>query len=333
MKGKAEMLDRFLEATGLGALLLRVPAWRGAIVLTYHRIAHSAREVLDPGVWSASPDDFDAQVRLLAQHFDVVRLEELGKRVRGRDRCLAITFDDGYRDNWEHALPILRAHAVPATFFLTTGFLDGTAAAWWDEIAWMVACSRRPALPPDPWLHAEVPLDPPARQRAAETVIERYKALSADLRETFLDHLADVTGSGRRPARDGVADWMTWEHARELAAAGMTIGAHTVTHPILAGLPCARQREEIEGSLQRVETETGRRPSLFSYPVGLEESADAETRRLLAEAGIRMAFLNYGGRLRSPSPDPLRMPRVNVWRGMRIARFRAMVTLPQAQHI
>src|ERR1700755_1848024 len=135
-RGRRAIAAAALERSGLGALLRLAPAWRGLVVLNYHRIGTPGDTSLDRAMWNATVEDFDAQVGFLARNFDVVGPGEAGPAADGR-RVL-ITFDDGYRDNHAAAMPILRAHGATATFFLTTGFLDAPRLAWWDEVAWMV---------------------------------------------------------------------------------------------------------------------------------------------------------------------------------------------------
>ena len=329
MKGKTELAARTLDVSGIGTLLRTARLARGVLVLNYHRIAPDDRQLLDRGVWSATPDSFEAQVAFLAKRCRVIQPDQLERRLGSRGCSVLITFDDGYRDCAQYALPILRSYGVPATFFLTTGFLDRTATAWWDEIAWMVAKSSRPRLAADEWLAEEFELTGAGGVGAAARFTEQYKGLPWDAREPFLEHLAEVTGSGRRPLSDQHSDWITWDQARELVSAGMTIGAHTVTHPILAGLPPERQRDEVASSLSRLEEELGRRSWLFAYPVGTRSSFDAPARAAMRENGVHMAFSNYGGVARAANWDPLDVPRANIWNSMTPAHFRALATAPR----
>ncbi|HEV3229146.1 MAG TPA: polysaccharide deacetylase family protein [Solirubrobacteraceae bacterium] len=320
---------RFLDVTGVGALLRRAGTWHGALVLNYHRIGEPSRSLLDWDLWSATREDFDAQVGFLARNFELLGAEELGPDVlRARGRHAVVTFDDGYRDNHSVAYPVLREHGVRATFFLTTGFLDGDATAWWDEIAWLVRTSERDHVDPDGWLEQVVRFDEPGRQQAVALLRRRCASLPGARVDEFLDWLAGATGGQRRPA-DGHSDWMTWDMARELKRGGMTIGAHTVSHPVLASVPAEDQRREIERSLDRLEQELGERPRLFSYPVGWRSSFTPATKSLLRESGVRLAFSNYGG---FPAPgnwDPYDVRRTNLSPDTSLSVFRATTTLPR----
>jgi peptidoglycan/xylan/chitin deacetylase (PgdA/CDA1 family) len=321
--GRGELAAWALELGHVDELLRRRRPWRGVLVVNYHRIAPLDDPPINRDLWSATPEAFEAQMRFLARHCEVIAPEELQPRLAARRPTVLVTFDDGYRDCAQYALPVLRAHGVPATFFLTTGFLDRRATAWWDEIAWMLAHSPHPRLPGDPWLGDGLVVAG-ARADATRHVVDRYTALPWEQREQFLDHLAEVTGSGRRPRADQDGDWLSWEDARALARAGMAIGGHTVNHPILASLPPRVQQEEVGASLDRLEQELGRRPSLFSYPVGRRDSFDAASRAALRDNGVQLGFSNYGGMVRPARWDPLDVPRTNVWRTMSLRRFRAL---------
>jgi len=223
------------------APLRRLSGWRGVLILNYHRVGDAQASDADRSLWSATAEQFDAHLSELSRQADVIGPGDLEEVVRrGRGRHVMLTFDDGYRDNYEIAFPLLRAYDMPATFFLTTGFLDQPRAAWWDEIAWMLR-------------HAKTPL--PDVEAAIALQTTRYKRLVASQTERFLDRLAEETGAGRCDPRIGAREWMTWDMAREMRDNGMFIGGHTVDHPILSSLPAASQEQQVRGCAARLEAE------------------------------------------------------------------------------
>src|SRR5205807_1866765 len=145
----------------------------------------------------------------------------------------------------------------------------------------------------------------------------------------FLDFLAAATGSGRCRPEDAQDLWMTWEQVREMRAAGMGFGGHTVNHPILARLSPAQQAAEIDGCRRRLEAELGEPMLAFAYPSGKPGTFNADTRRCLQAAGVRYAFSFYGGYARPGSPDEHDLPRVHVGWHMSPALFRVTLTLPE----
>jgi peptidoglycan/xylan/chitin deacetylase (PgdA/CDA1 family) len=327
---KGDIAAGVLEATGLAALLRRFGRWEGVLVLNYHRIGDGSHLISDRGIWSATAEEFDAEMDFLTRHCTVVTGEDLRKGIATRaGRYVMVTFDDGYRETHDVVLPILETYGVQATFFPVTGFIDAAYTAWWDEIAWMVNRSRPDELSADNWLPRRVSLAEADRREAAHVLIQLRKALPADQAEMFLDHLGDVTGSGRRQPADAQTDWISWDMARHLHDEGMGFGGHTVTHPILTRLSQSEQCSEITTCLDRLEQELGQRPKLFSYPEGLRGCFDQDTADCLRRNGVELAFSNYGGVARGSTWNPYDVPRT-VIASVAISqrRFRATATLP-----
>src|SRR5262249_4972621 len=150
-------------------------------------------------------------------------------------------------------------------------------------------------IPQGPWLANPVVFDDPDRMLAIRSLCGTYRVLPWDQTEAFLDYLAEVTGAGRASVSGASGMWMTWDMVREMKANGMTIGGHTVNHPILARLPGKQQEKEIAECRQRLETELGGSMSCFSYPNGGKESVTEYTRGCLRSQGVEFAFSYYGG--------------------------------------
>jgi peptidoglycan/xylan/chitin deacetylase (PgdA/CDA1 family) len=330
---KGDQAAAVLEHTGIGSLLRRRPPWHGILILNYHRMGDGTRWETGRDVWSATAEQFDEQVAFLARNFDLVRPHEIEAVLADpHGRGVAITFDDGYRECHDIAFPILRASDAAALFFLTTGFLDGTRTAWWDEVTWMVGRSERARLEADEWIPEPLDLTEAAREASIAALVSRYKALPGDRAEDYLDHLGRVTGSGRRDPAANRDAWLTWEMVRTMREGGMTMGGHTVNHPVLARHDRDAQHAEAEGCLARIEEETGERPSSFSYPDGVRGSFDATTKSVLEACGIRYGFSNYGGIAKPGHADLRDVPRISVGHTITRDRFRATATLPLHMH-
>ncbi len=328
---KQAIAARALAFPGARALAGIALPWAGALVLNYHRIGDPTGSPFDRDVWSATPDAFDDQMRWLKARFEVIGPAELSRvNARPRDRFVLVTFDDGYRDNFENAFPILRRHNLTATFFVATGFLDSQiVVAWWDEIAWMIRTSPRDRLELTPWSDESIVLDPPDRTLAIRAVLNVFKRMPTSETGRFLDALGIATGTGRCPAT-AVGDlWMTWDMVRAMRSAGMTIGGHTTSHPVLSRLSRDGQGSEVSNCGRRLAAELGEPMRYFSYPNGQRDSFNDETRHCLNEAGVQYAFSYYGGHRTSADWDDLDVRRIAVETHMGPTRFRAGVTLPQ----
>lgn len=327
---KRELFAGTLEKTGLGTLLSStIGRWNGLLVFNYHRIGDPALSPFDRALFSADVDEFERQVQFLKKNADVVGIADLEQVFQRPRRAILITFDDGYRDNYELAFPVLKQEKVPATFFITSGFIDDSPISWWDEIAWMVRNGTASELRSPTTEGTPLPLGTPEEKEAAiNQLLLFYKDLPTSQTEQFLNELAETTGSGRSPAGLGRDLWMDWGMIREMDQSGMDIGGHTVTHPVLSCTSVQNQRQEIFESKRRIESELGHSISAFSYPVGQPNSFTEETKRLLKEAGYQWAFSFSGGFSRLDHPDAFDLPRVAVSPFLSLNLFQATTRLP-----
>ncbi len=306
--------------------------WRGLVVLNYHRIGDPAQTALDPGVFSTTAEQFEAQLRTLKADCDVIRVADIGDvlRTESKRRSVLITFDDGYRDNFELAFPVFRQVGLSAVIFLATGFLDERLVAWWDEIAWIVKRTVKSSLIfPLSWgigiqRHLETARD---RETVILHLLRAAKSLTPRELRQFLDDLARVAGTIRAPRDANTAPWMTWDMVREMHRSGIDFGSHTVTHPILSKCTLDQQREEIQQSKARIEAELGTSISTFSYPIGQAWAMTDDTRHLVREAGYQWAFNFYPGYATGAS-DPMDLQRIAVEPRISLPELRATVRIP-----
>jgi len=333
-RSRRDRAAALLTIPRLRALLEHFGRWPGVLALNYHRVGNPDSQPWDRTLWSANAEDLDRQLATLAGHAEVIDPSEVFEAMRaGRGRRVLITFDDGYRDNFEIAFPLLRKHGLRATFFLATGFLDHPRAAWWDEIAWIVRRANGEALRTT--RSSDGDLLPAGFTLAGDDdasirdLVARYKTLPSGDGERFLEQLARATGSGRCGARDAEGLWMTWEMARQIHGAGMSIGGHTVTHPVLARLPRERQREEIAICARRLAEELQVQMKWFAYPVGDRDAFTRTTQEILRDCGVELAFSFYGGFARPSRWNPLDMPRIYVGPGLGPRLLEATIALPQ----
>ncbi len=296
------------------------------MIWNYHRIGDAAGSVFDPHLFSATAGDFDRQVAFLKQNFDVIGLNDLDQALtQPRGQFVMLTFDDGYRDNFELAFPILKSHGVPATFFIATGFLDRPRMPVWDELAWMLRTTSVKSLAANEWLPTSVCLaDQPFRRLLAV-----YKSLGTELTEMYLDFLADTLGTGRCPESLASDQWMTWDMLREMQAGGMSFGGHTVNHPILSNATADQQDWEVGECQRRLIDELGHPIEAFSYPNGKRGDFNEFTRTALRSHGYRWAFSYSGGHCQPGHRDHFDLPRTAVETDIDLSLFRAKATLPQ----
>jgi peptidoglycan/xylan/chitin deacetylase (PgdA/CDA1 family) len=327
---RTHLLARLLDITQLRRLLSVIVRWSGVLCLNYHRIGDGQDSVFERGLWSATAEAFNAQIGFLTSHCDIITLEDLPNvTLRGKGRHVLVTFDDGYEDNFRLAFPILKAHGVKASFFICTGFLDRPRLPWWDEIAWMVRTSQKAAIEIHPYSSAPIACQEPDRERSIRQLLRIYKTIPFDSTESFLTTLATATGTGRYSRTSAGSLWMTWDMVREMRGAGMSIGGHTVDHPILGQMSREQQQFQIEECGRRLATELGEPMRSFSYPVGKFGAFNASTRECLQTLGVRYAFSFYGGFNHFSDWDSLDIRRTAIEQYLTPSWFRSIVSLPQ----
>lgn len=303
-------------------------------MVNYHRVAQpEAAAAFDEGVLDATPDTLDRQIALLKRYFTLVGLEDVLASVRGRTlpaNPALITFDDGYRDVHDAALPILERHGVRAAFFIATHYVEARRVFWWDRISWTLkhAGRRRFILSyPEP---TEIDLERgtgPSERRLARIVKDRY---ALDL-ERFLRELTDMAaaewddGVEARLANQLV---MTWDQVRALRRAGMDIGSHTRTHRVMQTLTPEELDQELRGSRRELERQLGEPVVVIAYPVGRSIAGNPAIRGAVVAAGYELGFTYDSGIQSLRSPDPYDMRRLSAEHTMDDARFRALLAMP-----
>jgi peptidoglycan/xylan/chitin deacetylase (PgdA/CDA1 family) len=324
---KRDRVAAILSAGGLLRILEMLARRPRLLVLNYHRIGSCAYNRFDDGVFSATADAFREHVRYLRDNFEMLGQDEL---LNAADRGFAldhaaaiITFDDGYRDNFELAFPILREFGVPAFFFIPTGYVDRPRLPWWDRIAFIVKNTEADRLCLEVPRPFEVELDHLGRDRAIWELLRLFKTADDFEERIFFDHLetraevaVDVETLGREL-------FISWDEIRQMRAAGMVIGSHTHSHRILGRLPEADQRDELAVSKARLEAELGQSVETIAYPVGLRRAFSELTKRLAREVGYRVGFSYYGGINRADQTDPFDVRRIAVERSETFPLFRA----------
>ena len=289
----------FLSPAGDGARLS---------ILIFHRV-RTERDVLFPEDPDASA--FEALLRRLRAWCHVLPLREGIQRLRGGTlpaSSLCITFDDGYADNCTTALPVLRRLDLHATFFVATGYLSG-GRMWNDTVIEAVRRAEEPALD------------------LIDLGLGTHRLATLEDRRHALAHILGALKYEPSERRDELAAaiaqrcetelprnlMMTPAQVRELHTAGMSIGAHTVTHPILARAPAELARREIALSKRALEDLVGEPVTLFAYPNGKPgQDYHAMHVRMVREAGFEAAVSTAWGAASSTS-DVFQIPRFTPW--------------------
>jgi peptidoglycan/xylan/chitin deacetylase (PgdA/CDA1 family) len=315
-----------------------------AIILMYHRVTKLTN---DPYLLAVTPQHFSEHLAVIRAQGNPCRLQELvhsleeGKTPR---RAVVVTFDDGYADNLHQAKPLLEQHQVPATFFLTSGQVGQPREFWWDELDRLFLQSG--VLPPvlrlslngtvrewhleeastytqeeyqrnRTW-HVERPEIPGARHRVFRALFDLLYGLPSAQRRAILDDL--MTWAAALPIARPSHRTVTAEEAIRLGQGNFVeIGAHTLTHPVLASVSRDDQWEEIHQSKTSLETMLGHQVLSFAYPHG---SSTQDAVRYVREAGF-LSACSSDPEVIFHRPDRFHLPRLCVrdWDGPSFASW------------
>lgn len=308
-----------------GDLIALATAGKGRLcIINYHRVL----SVRDP-LLESEPDieTFRWQMELLATCFNVLPLHDAVQMIdteRLPPRAVCITFDDGYRSVHDLALPILKQFGLPATVFVTSSYLSG-GNMWNDRI--LEAVQNIPLAQLD---LGELGLGKYSlaslveRKQTVDTLTETSKYLPPQARLDLIRRLEHMVGDNLEHGQ-----MLTPEMVVSLDLAGIEIGAHTMTHPILTSLEDECARGEIEGSKKALEAIIGKPVRLFAYPNGkVGKDFDERHTRMTREAGFSAAFTTRIGAV-TRSQDRFQLPRSRPWDdtpfmfGLRLLRWLA----------
>ena len=256
-----------------------------SVIIMYHRISPRQEEWALPRI---RPETFEAHVRHFCRDYEIVSLEMLLESSREKAsvhrKMLAITSDDGYKDNYTYMFPILRKYSLPATIFLATGHINSDKLLWWDEVGYAILQTTTSRVKLDRVGTYSLPSHSD-RLRVVSAITRKLHRLPDEGRRRAIGELIDICGVDTRDelARELM---LSWEEIAEMSEAGVDFGAHTVSHPVLTNMPPEEAESEIKQSKDDVERRTGVRADFFAYPHG---AYSAPVAKIVERIGFRGA--------------------------------------------
>lgn len=270
----------------------------GLVVLGYHNVEGTACFPSAPG---AGTRGLLQQLKALRKVANVVPLDDSLQRMAAGaplpPRAVAITFDDGYRDNLTLAGPMLRELGLPATCFLVPELLGGEVSPWWEELASAFRFARSASVG---WADRRLPVQSPDEKRAAfKHVAGELKAMNGALRRRAVDELV-AEADPSEPYR-GEQQFLDWAGARRLQEY-MTIGSHSLRHDVLSREGAEDQRADIETARRRLQAELGTGIDVIAYPNGEATDFDDHTAEAAELAGHTFGVTTVPGRNTASTP-------------------------------
>lgn len=276
----------YLGITDMYSLVRRALTHSQVAIVMYHRVSPESHPWLGAAL---KPADFEKQIAYLRRVTEVMPLDSLVSRImQGQSlppKAVSITFDDGFKDNYTFAYPILRKYNLPATTFLTTGYI-GSSDTFWDYkvrfAIWNTSVTR-PEIDGLGYVGLNSLAD---RRRAVNRAIAYLMRLPEKEKHRLVQELLKALNV-ELPVKLGNGITLSWDDVLEMGKNGISFGAHTVTHPILTRLPIEEAREEVAVSKKDIEERLGQACTSFAYPYG---DFNAEIMALIKECGFICAL-------------------------------------------
>ena len=294
-----------LRWTGI-TILKRAASTAELHILTYHRVLPIQQSICYPFQGMVMPrDTFEAQMSYLARSYVVLEFSQAMERLQQGNlpkKSIVVTFDDGYRDNYDYALPILKKYGIPATFFVVTDALEQRMKLWWDEVAEAVRLlSLREPLKKEeteqfpPWVGKllQTLSGMNGYQKVADELVHAMNDIALNDRLRIRESLLRLVNHDMRMIHDLM---LTWEQVKEMHHAGMRFEAHTRTHAFIDELPEDEAQREVQDCVESLERHLNTSIQYFSYPRG---RFTEKLQPLLEHAGIRAAVTTDQGQNRS----------------------------------
>lgn len=283
-------------------------------ILVYHRVQEYHEESnFDASIISASPKNFEEQMRFLSTNYNVISfdrfIEHIQNKTRLPEKSVVITFDDGYKDNYRNAYPILKKYGLPATVFLTTGYLDNITIPWWDKVAYIINETECTDFELTGFGRYSLKTDI-QKVEAIHSIQEKLKKIKEEEKNLLIRKLEDILNV-EIPEDLGRELFLSWDEVREMSKGGISFGAHTVTHPILTKVSTEKAKEEIVESKERIEKELGKPVKLFAYPNGEINDLNNHIKEILKDNGFTCAVLSIYG-TNDLKSDPYELKRIRI---------------------
>ena len=262
------------------------------LVLNYHRLyKQSLRTKFDVNVFEHSADVFEQHLKFIKNNFTVVSENDVLQMVSSNkinDRCVLVTFDDGYIDNYTVAYPLLTAYDIPAVFFIPTEFINERSLGWWDIVSYIIKKSSRNVISLNKNKFSIT--TPEEQQQAIDYSLSFIKRTPFEESRFFVHDLARACEVVLPAHELQSSQLMQWKHIVEMSENGIAIGSHTHSHWVLSGLDSGQQMDELRVSKEILEKQLGRPVHSLSYPVGGYSHFSRITQEIAERVGYTLSF-------------------------------------------
>ncbi|VAW58683.1 Polysaccharide deacetylase [hydrothermal vent metagenome] len=335
---KKDLLASFLSKAHLLPAIkyLRSSTSNALCILAYHRIYDMGNEdefPFDPELISATPDDFETQMRYVKKHFNPITFKHIIDYQNGNTKLpecpVIITFDDGHLDNYTHAFPVLKKLHIPATIFISTEYMDSDKIFWFDWVAYNVYKTRKKELTLNEGsFFLKIGSGISQKRKSVENLLNHLKALGNNERLAALIEIKNTLNVKLENKDRGKSSALQWRQIVEMGENQIEFGSHTVSHPVLSSLSAHELTQELVQSKTVIEQQLGKSVDTIAYPVGGEDEFNQSVIDECKKASYILGISYSPGIEKLPLRDMYRIKRLHVERYTNIHRFKAMLALP-----
>jgi peptidoglycan/xylan/chitin deacetylase (PgdA/CDA1 family) len=338
MKGKRDLAAKLFGNMGVtGALgFLRARFTGEVTILAYHRVLDVEVEndfPFDIELVSGSVNQFTHQMEYIKAHYQPITfatlLEKLERGEKPPRGAAIVTFDDGFVDNYNNAFPVLKRLDMPATIFLSTGYIDSQTTFWYEKLSYALMTTRATEVTLATLGSFVIGDSYESRRQLMKSIVLKLKLVPDEVRLSLLDDLDAQLMFERKWIEDARSGPMTWDQIREMSANNIEFGSHSVTHPILSRVPLDKLAFEVEHSKHRIEAELQKPVQVIAYPVGGVEAFDDNVRAAVRKAGYKLGASYISGIERPEEWDDYALRRVHIERYVDAHFFKAMLAAPE----
>ena len=336
-KGRAQRLVEIAERLGVVRSLRGLHDRRNPAltILAYHRVMPTDAldsYPFDQELISATPGQFDSQMRYLREHLRPIALNDVIAHVEQGTPLppdsVAVTFDDGFADTYRYAFPVLQRYQIPATVFVSTGYVESGEPFWFELASYLVY-----RLPPHSLELQDGTRHPTGDSWTARTAsLRRVHSILKDLPNA--SRLQIIDDWKRRYANELThgasfhSQPISWSQIIEMAASGIAFGSHTVTHPNLTRLTDEDLHRELTESKHALESMLQKPIDTIAYPIGTPSAFNSRVISAAREHSFKIGLTYVSGANVIPISNPLEMHRHGIGLGMTPGYFRALTSLP-----
>ena len=303
-------------------------------ILAYHRVMDIDEMTYnyDEELISASCSDFDWQMDYLNKNYNPISMQGVINCVIGNEefpkKPIVVTFDDGFVDNYENAFPILKKYNVPATFFVSTGYINSNNIYWFDMIAYIIKARLIDVIPiPNMNGDLKIPTDRDSRKRMLKEVLSYLKNVN-DVEREFIIGEFRAGVSNKDIQKHFQSQSMTWEQLKEMSKNNMDIQSHTVSHPILSQLSKDKIEAELINSKNEIENKIGTACNVLAYPSGKPSTFNSDVINIAQNSGYKMATAYVNGDNYIKNMNHFSLNRIAIERYINKTLFKSLLKAP-----